>query len=674
MKIGIIGGSGFDDPQIIENYSTKKVFTPYGEISSEMVVGKIGNHEVFIISRHGKNHSFTPTNVPYQANIWALKNEHCDFILATTACGSLQEEIKPGDFVLPAQFIDFTKRRAQTFFENSVVHTSMPEPFDKKLITTIEKVINNLNLSVHLNKTVITIEGPRFSTKAESLYFQKLGADIINMTSSSETILANELKIPYLALGLVTDYDCWKENEAPVSWEIIKEQLNSSAEKAKTVIFEFIKSLPSPKKIVMIGSGYVGLVSGTCFAELGNDVICVDNDLQKINKLKTGESPFFEPGLNDLLQKNIQKGNLRFSDDLTSAIADREIAFICVGTPPKNNGEADLSAIYNVAKIIGQNLPNNLLVVTKSTVPIGTYKKIKKIIEQENSASFYLASCPEFLREGSAISDFFNGERIIIGTESEFAKNYLVELHQELPAQKVCTKMETAEMIKYASNAFLATKISFINEIANLCEVVGANVKEVAHGMGLDKRIGSQFLQAGIGYGGSCFPKDVRALNQISGQSGYNFQLLKAVIEINYAQKWNFYRKIKNYYHDFNGKKIAIWGLSFKANTDDIRESIALDLIEKLLEEGATIEAYDPQASKNVRQQLGNAIKIAENKESVLTEADGLIIFTEWAEFKNADISLIKNSLKNKVIFDGKNIFDREKIEQQGLIYFGMGQ
>lgn len=426
--------------------------------------------------------------------------------------------------------------------------------------------------------------------------------------------------------------------------------------------------------ILIVGTGYVGLVSGACFSNLGHNVICVDNNQEKIQTLNNGQIPFFEPGLSDLVAKNKEAGRLQFKTTIVEDLNKVDVVFIAVGTPPKDNGQADLKYILQVAKEIGDNLEKYVVVTTKSTVPVGTSKKIQQIISKKYSGEFDVASCPEFLKEGSAIDDFSNPDRIVYGTESERAANLLETLHEKLDCPKVSTTIETSEMIKYASNAFLATKISFINEIANVCEYTGANVEQVAKGMGLDSRIGEKFLKAGLGYGGSCFPKDVRALHHIAGQNGYPFQLLKSVIEVNNYQRWAFYKKIKQELGGFEGKTIGVWGLSFKANTDDIRESISIDLIEKMIEDGAEIKAYDAEGMKNTQGKLGDQIKYCFSPAFAAEDVDALLIMTEWDEFKNFDLTKLNGKIKSNTIFDGRNLFDPEEVRRLGFKYISVGR
>jgi len=426
--------------------------------------------------------------------------------------------------------------------------------------------------------------------------------------------------------------------------------------------------------ILIVGAGYVGLVSGTCFAELGHKVFCIDIDEKKINSLQSGKIPFYEPELEALVSRNIQTQNLNFSTILSEHLDQADLVLICVGTPPKQTGQADLKYIFQAADEIGKHLHKYTVIATKSTVPVGTAQKIKKIISKNYNGEFDVASCPEFLREGSAVKDFMNPDRIVFGTESKRASALLNELHEKLDCPKLETNYETAEMIKYASNAFLATKISFINEIANVCENVGADVELVAKGMGLDTRIGKAFLRAGIGYGGSCFPKDVRALHHVAGQTGYPFQLLKAVVEVNNQQRWLFYKKIKDELKCLENKTIAVWGLSFKPDTDDVRESIAIDIIEKLVEDGANVRAYDPEAMKNTQEILGDKIQYCFTADFALKNADCLLVITDWDEFKLVEFENIKSKMKTPLIIDGRNMFDGEKLGSQGIKYISVGR
>jgi UDPglucose 6-dehydrogenase len=427
-------------------------------------------------------------------------------------------------------------------------------------------------------------------------------------------------------------------------------------------------------KIVVIGTGYVGLVTGVCLANFDNQVTCIDIDQEKIKKLEQGKVPFFEPNLDEILKKNIEHGRMKFSHSLAQNLKNAESVFIAVGTPPKENGEADLSHVLKVAEDIGKFLDHYAVIINKSTVPVGTASRVKKVISSFYDGEFDVVSNPEFLREGCAVDDFENPDRIVIGVSSQRAKEVMENLYKNFKCPKIFTSPESSEMIKYASNAFLATKISFINEIANICEHVGANVEEVARGMGLDKRIGPKFLKAGIGYGGSCFPKDVRALHQIAGRDGYNFQLLRAVVDINNNQKWYFFQKIKNELKDLNNKLIGVWGLTFKPNTDDVRESIAIEIINRLVEQGAQVQAYDPQGSRNAKEHLDKTVKICNSATEAAKGVDCLLIITEWDEFKNYNLPELKNIMRNPLIIDGRNIFNIDELKKLGFKYLSIGR
>ena len=427
-------------------------------------------------------------------------------------------------------------------------------------------------------------------------------------------------------------------------------------------------------RIMIIGAGYVGLVSSACFAELGHNVLCVDNDVGKIERLNQGVMPFFEPGIGDLVLANLKTARLVFNSSIKEGLNNVDVIFICVGTPPKRTGQADLSSVFQAAEEIGRNLRQYAVVVTKSTVPVGAAQKIKKIISLNYHGEYDVASCPEFLREGTAIHDFMHPDRIVIGVDAARAKDLLIKLHEKMDCPKVVTGISTAEMIKYASNAFLATKISFINEVANVCEVVGADVERVAEGMGYDKRIGRAFLNAGIGYGGSCFPKDVRALHHIAEENGCLFQLLKTVIEVNSQQRWLFYKKIKTVLGDLDNKSIGVWGLSFKPETDDIRESIAIDLIEKLLDDGANVKVYDPQAMANAQKILGDRVGYGFSAAYAAEAVDALLVMTEWIEFKNFDFNIIRGRMRQPIIIDGRNLYSREAMMALGFNYISVGR
>jgi len=427
--------------------------------------------------------------------------------------------------------------------------------------------------------------------------------------------------------------------------------------------------------ISIVGSGYVGLVTGGCFAELGNRVICVDNNVEKIKELKKGVIPIYEPGLEELIKSNVKKKRLTFTSSIKEAVLNSEIIFIAVGTPPLENGEADLTGIETVARNIATNMSQYRLIVEKSTVPVETGKWVKHTIETyvKHKIKFDVASNPEFLREGSAIADFMHPDRVVIGVESKKAEELLVNLYKPLHAPLVVTDIKSAELIKHASNSFLATKISFINALSRICEKVGADVVEVAHGMGLDKRIGPQFLDAGLGYGGSCFPKDLDAFITISEKLGYPFALLSEVKEINRQQKEFFVSKIKDILWIIKDKTIGILGLSFKPNTDDIRNAPSLDIIRNLQFEGAKIKAYDPSAMEKTKEVLKD-VTFCRNPYEVCKDSDCLLVVTDWNEFKELDFNRIKKLLKRPVIVDGRNIYDPKKMEKLGFTYIGIGR
>ncbi|MBL7151782.1 MAG: UDP-glucose/GDP-mannose dehydrogenase family protein [Candidatus Omnitrophica bacterium] len=427
--------------------------------------------------------------------------------------------------------------------------------------------------------------------------------------------------------------------------------------------------------IAIVGSGYVGLVTGSCLAELGNKVICVDSDAKKIAALKKGIIPIFEPGLEELVINNTRKKRLSFITSIKDAVKGSEIIFIAVGTPPLENGEADLTGIENVARNIAINMASYRLIVEKSTVPVQTGKWVEHTISTyiKRKVKFDVASNPEFLREGSAISDFMHPDRIVIGVDSKRAGDILVNLYKPLNAPMVITNIKSAELIKHASNAFLATKISFINAISRICDQVGADVEEVAKGMGLDKRIGRSFLNAGAGYGGSCFPKDLDAFINISQNAGYNFELLRAVKKINQEQKRFLLKKIKDNLWIVKDKTIAVLGLAFKPDTDDIRSAPSLDLISALKQEGAFLRIYDPQAMKKAKEILPD-VKFCKDSYEAARGADCLLVVTEWNEFKELDFAKIKKLLKRALIIDGRNIYDPAQVRKMGFTYVAIGR
>jgi len=435
-------------------------------------------------------------------------------------------------------------------------------------------------------------------------------------------------------------------------------------------------------KLLFIGSGYVGLVSGTCFADLGNDVVCLDVVEDKIKKLSQGIIPIYEPGLRDLVEQNLKHGRLKFTIDAESAVKEAEIIFLCVGTPPKANGEADMSYIYSAAESIGKFINDYKVIVNKSTVPVGTAEKVKRIIEDElkkrrKKIPFDVVSNPEFLKEGAAVKDFQNPDRIIIGSTSEKAREVLARLYKpmsRLNKPMMFTSEKNAELIKYASNAMLATRISFMNEMSFLCEEVGADIKEVAKGMGLDTRIGSRFLQAGCGYGGSCFPKDVKAMAHMLEQYGFSSNLMRTVDYINERQKRSIVPKLKKFLPKLEGKTIAIWGISFKPRTDDIREAPSLTVIDQLLKEYASVRAYDPEGSENAKAVFKSGVTFASTAYEAAEGADAIIILTEWDEFREPDFKKIKKIMKQHIIIDGRNIYDPAEMKQLGFKYIGVGR
>ncbi|OXM13704.1 UDP-glucose dehydrogenase family protein [Paenibacillus herberti] len=428
-------------------------------------------------------------------------------------------------------------------------------------------------------------------------------------------------------------------------------------------------------KIAVIGTGYVGLVSGVCFAEIGNEVICVDKAEDKIVCLQNGKVPIYEPGLKEMIHKNVTGGRLAFTTDLPTAVAATELIILAVGTPSLPDGQADLSYLIAAAEEIGRAMNGYKIIAIKSTVPVGTNEKIRSLIQMHTIYPFDIASIPEFLREGSAISDTLNPDRIIIGVDHEEPIAELLELHRPLTDQILVTDIRSAEMIKYASNAFLATKISFINEIANICEKVGADVSQVATGMGYDKRIGPSFLRAGIGYGGSCFPKDTEALIQIAGNVDYEFKLLKSVVEVNRDQRFNIIRKLELELSDLKGKTIAIWGLAFKPETDDVRDSPAIEIIQTLLSRGAQVKAYDPVAQDNFRRQLTHSsLTYCSTAEDAAAHADALCLLTEWKEFREMSLTRLETLLRNPLLIDGRNQFSEEQLASTSFIYYSVGR
>ena len=431
-------------------------------------------------------------------------------------------------------------------------------------------------------------------------------------------------------------------------------------------------------KIAVVGTGYVGLVTGTCFAETGNTVTCVDIDKNKVQKLLNGQITIYEPGLEKLFLRNQREERLKFTTNLEEGIADAKVIFLALPTPPGEDGSADMKYILGVANDLGKILKEYKVIVDKSTVPVGTAEKVRDAIAKNCESEFDVVSNPEFLREGVAVEDFMKPDRVVIGTESEKARRIMADLYAPFVRQGnpvIFMDERSAELTKYAANSFLATKISFMNEIARLCELMGADVDMVRRGIGGDERIGKRFLFPGIGYGGSCFPKDVKALVKSASDVKYDFQILDAVMEVNEKQKVYLIPRVKKYFNNnVTGKKIALWGLAFKPNTDDIREAPALYLIEELLKAGATVTAFDPEAMKNVRDVVGDKISFTENQYDALNNCDALIIATEWSEFRTPDFEKMTQRMKSKVIFDGRNVFDLSQMKDLGFYYESIGR
>jgi len=435
-------------------------------------------------------------------------------------------------------------------------------------------------------------------------------------------------------------------------------------------------------KIAVVGTGYVGLVTGTCFAEVGIDVTCIDIDEKKITNLRNGILPIYEPGLEEMVTRNVKQGRLHFSTSLAESIKGADVAFIAVGTPPGEDGSADLKYVLAVARGIGENIENYTVVVTKSTVPVGTAAKVRAELENAlskrgASVEFDVASNPEFLKEGAAIDDFLKPDRIVVGVASERGEEMMRRLYKPFLLNGhpiIFMDIPSAEMTKYAANSMLATKISFMNDIANLCEIMGADVNKVRQGIGSDARIGTKFIYPGIGYGGSCFPKDVKALIKTAQENGYDMQVLQAVEGVNEAQKEVLFNKVKKHFgNDLKGKKFAIWGLSFKPKTDDMREAPSLVIIEKILAAGGTVSAYDPVAVAEAKHTLGDSIHYAKDQFEALVDADALLVVTEWPEFRSPSFEVVGRLLKGKVIFDGRNIYDAAELKNLGFSYHCIG-
>ncbi len=432
------------------------------------------------------------------------------------------------------------------------------------------------------------------------------------------------------------------------------------------------------KKIAVVGTGYVGLVTGTCFAETGNKVVCVDIDADKVAKMQAGVVPIYEPHLEGLFQRNIAADRLTFTTSLEEGIRDAEIIFLALPTPPGEDGSADLSYILGVAEQLGKLITDYKVIVDKSTVPVGTADLVSAKIAEHAKVDFAVVSNPEFLREGFAVDDFLKPDRVVIGTSDDRARQVMEGLYKPFVRQGnpiIFMDERSAELTKYAANSFLATKITFMNEIANFCELVGADVDKVRIGIGSDTRIGKRFLFPGIGYGGSCFPKDVKALAKSGLENNFNFEILQAVMRVNEGQKTVLYPKIRNYFKgDLKGKRIAFWGLAFKPDTDDIREAPSLYMIEKLTADGAEVVAYDPEAMENVRNLIGDKIKFAKNEYEALQDADALLIATEWGVFRNPDFEKMKELMRDAVIFDGRNLFEIDDMTDRGFYYSSIGR
>lgn len=436
-------------------------------------------------------------------------------------------------------------------------------------------------------------------------------------------------------------------------------------------------------KIAIVGTGYVGLVTGTCFAEMGTEVFCVDVNTEKIENLKQGIIPIYEPGLEDMVHRNQLAGRLHFTTDLTDCLDEVEVLFSAVGTPPDEDGSADLKYVLEVARTVGRNIKKHILVVTKSTVPVGTAKKVRRAIQEELDKrgveiEFDVASNPEFLKEGAAISDFMSPDRVVVGVESERAEELMTRLYRPFLLNNfrvIFMDVPSAEMTKYAANAMLATRISFMNDVANLCEIVGADINMVRKGIGSDNRIGNRFLYAGIGYGGSCFPKDVKALINTAKLNNYPMRILQAVEEVNDEQKSLLFRKLEKHFNgDLKGKRVAIWGLAFKPETDDMREAPSLVLIEKLLAAGCEIYAYDPVAVEESKRRIGESVHYAKDIYDAVVDADALMLVTEWKEFRMPSWSAIKKLMATPLVLDGRNIYDIKEMEDNGFVYHCIGR
>lgn len=435
-------------------------------------------------------------------------------------------------------------------------------------------------------------------------------------------------------------------------------------------------------KIAIVGTGYVGLVTGTCFAEMGVDVSCVDIDSEKIDSLRKGKIPIYEPGLEEMVRRNIGLRRLHFSTSLKDVLPEVEVVFSAVGTPPDEDGSADLRYVLEVAREFGRNIDGYKLLVTKSTVPVGTAAKVKAVIEEElarrgEKIPFDVASNPEFLKEGAAVKDFMSPDRVVVGTDNEKARKVMARLYKPFMLQGerlIFTDIPSAEMIKYAANSMLATRISFMNDIANLCEITGADINMVRKGIGSDTRIGKKFLYAGIGYGGSCFPKDVKALIRTASENGYDLKVLRAVEEVNERQKLVLFKKLEKYFGGcLKGKTVALWGLSFKPMTDDMREAPSLVIIDALLGAGAVVKVYDPVAMDECRRRIGNKVSYCSDMYEAATDADAVMLLTEWNQFRIPSLKVLKKIMRGKAIFDGRNIYEKDDLTEAGFDYFKIG-
>lgn len=431
------------------------------------------------------------------------------------------------------------------------------------------------------------------------------------------------------------------------------------------------------KKIAVVGTGYVGLVTGTCFADTGNQVVCVDIDEAKVECMRRGEVPIYEPHLDNVFQRNIKAGRISFTTQLKDAVDDAEIIFLALPTPPGEDGSADLSYILKVAEQLGEMMTDYKVIVDKSTVPVGTAEKVEAKIKEKATVDFAVVSNPEFLREGFAVDDFMKPDRVVIGTSDDRAVQVMTDLYKPFVTNDrplIVMDEKSAELTKYAANSFLATKITFMNEIANFCELVGADVDKVRLGVGTDTRIGPRFLYPGIGFGGSCFPKDVQALVKSGNELGYDFKIINSVLDVNHNQKFRLVEKVKDHFGDVVGKTFALWGLAFKPDTDDIREASALYMIDALTAAGAKILAFDPEAAENVRNTIGDKVTYVDDQYDVLQDCDALLIATEWSIFSNPDFDRIKTSLKEPLIFDGRNMYSLDRMEREGFFYSSIGR